>query len=122
MGSEMQRRKAGAVALNTPIGKRTSDTSRSLGPAPTEQHTPALANANDTPAGAAIVKREYRDSPAVRGALLQRERARVEIVNDLDGDIACFWRVLRDHPNELAHKIIATPPSREIHREAAFLW
>ncbi len=35
------------------------------------------------------------------GGLLQRERASREIINDLNGDIANFWRVLRDRPAEL---------------------
>lgn len=52
------------------------------------------------------------------GVLLQRAPARHEIVNDLNGDIVNFWRVLRDQPEELAHKILCTPQSRELFFEA----
>ena len=34
--------------------------------------------------------------------LLAKPRSRMETVNDLDGDLMTFWRVLRDQPEELA--------------------
>ena len=34
--------------------------------------------------------------------LLAKPRSRMETVNDLDGDLMTFWRVLRDQPDELA--------------------
>ena len=52
------------------------------------------------------------------GVLLQRPRHRIEIVNDLDSRIAAWWRAVRDHPDELARMIAATPWSREIYCEA----
>lgn len=37
----------------------------------------------------------------------------VEIVNDLDSEIVNLFRVLREHPDELAQSILLTPFSRE---------
>lgn len=50
--------------------------------------------------------------------LLAKPRARLETVNDLDGDLMLFWRVLRDRPDELAHVCALTPHSRA-ERDAA---
>jgi DNA adenine methylase len=45
--------------------------------------------------------------------LLNRPPAPVETYNDLDGEVANFFRVLRDHKAELTEKIGLTPFSRE---------
>lgn len=45
--------------------------------------------------------------------LLQKPRALIETYNDLDGNVVNFFRVLRDRPDELAHKIRLTPWARE---------
>lgn len=45
-------------------------------------------------------------------ALFARPRAPVEIINDLDGPGGHFFRVLRDHPAELARACQLTPYSR----------
>jgi len=45
--------------------------------------------------------------------LLNRPPARVETYNDLDGEVANFFRVLRDHKDELTEKIGLTPFSRK---------
>ncbi len=45
--------------------------------------------------------------------LLNREPAPVETYNDIDGDVVHFFRVLRDHPQELTRVIALTPFSRE---------
>jgi DNA adenine methylase len=45
--------------------------------------------------------------------LLAKPRAEVETVNDLDGEVVNFWRVVRDHPAELANLCEFTPHSRE---------
>lgn len=50
--------------------------------------------------------------------LLAKRQSRLETVNDLDGDLMLFWRVLRDHPEELAHVCAMTPHSRA-ERDAA---
>lgn len=42
-------------------------------------------------------------------ALLNKPRARIEIANDLAGDVANFWECLRDEPDELCRLIDATP-------------
>lgn len=44
--------------------------------------------------------------------LLAKPRSRMETVNDLDGDLMVFWRVLRDRPAELARVCQLTPHSR----------
>lgn len=57
----------------------------------------------------------YAGSLAV---LLAKPRADMETVNDLDGDLMTFWRVLRDRPDDLALHMALTPHSREEHQAA----
>lgn len=45
--------------------------------------------------------------------LLNRKPSPVETYNDIDGDVANFFRVLRDHKEALVEKIGLTPFSRE---------
>jgi DNA adenine methylase len=47
--------------------------------------------------------------------LLAKPRAAMETVNDLDGYLMTFWRVLRDRPEELARVCTLTPHSRAEH-------
>lgn len=47
--------------------------------------------------------------------LLAKTPAPLETVNDLDGDIVTFWRVLRDRPDELIRACALTPHSRAEH-------
>lgn len=51
----------------------------------------------------------YAGSLAV---LLAKPRSRMETVNDLDGAVMTFWRVLRDRPLELSRVCHLTPHSR----------
>ena len=44
--------------------------------------------------------------------LLAKKPSRAETVNDLDGDLVTFWRVLRDRPDELERACALTPHSR----------
>lgn len=44
--------------------------------------------------------------------LLAKKPSRAETVNDLDGDLVTFWRVLRDRPDELCRAAEMTPHSR----------
>lgn len=44
--------------------------------------------------------------------LLAKRPSRQETVNDLDGDLVTFWRVLRDHPEEFQRRAALTPHSR----------
>lgn len=50
--------------------------------------------------------------------LLAKPRAAMETVNDLDGDLMTFWRVLRDRPGDLARVMALTPHSRAEHAAA----
>lgn len=50
--------------------------------------------------------------------LLAKPRSRMETVNDIDGEIMAFWRVLRDQPEELARLMRLTPHSRAEHQES----
>lgn len=53
--------------------------------------------------------------------LLAKDRAPHETVNDLDGSLVTFWRVLRERPDELAAAIALTPHSRAEHQAAYHL-
>ena len=44
--------------------------------------------------------------------------SRLETVNDLDGDVMTFWRVLRDSPEELIRACALTPHARAEHAGA----
>ncbi|OBF77033.1 DNA methyltransferase [Mycolicibacterium fortuitum] len=46
------------------------------------------------------------------GVLLAKRPSRMETVNDLDGLLMTFWRVLRERPAELARACALTPHSR----------
>lgn len=52
--------------------------------------------------------------------LLAKERARLEVYNDLDGDMVALFRVLRERGEELARAIAMTPFARDEH-ETAYL-
>lgn len=51
--------------------------------------------------------------------LLAKKRSHQETVNDLDGHLMTFWRVLRDRPDELERACFLTPHSRA-ERELAY--
>lgn len=50
--------------------------------------------------------------------LLAKPASRMETVNDLDGDLVTFWRVLRERPDDLARVCALTPHSRAEHAAA----
>lgn len=50
--------------------------------------------------------------------LFAKTRAQRETLNDADGRIVNFWRVLRDRPEEFAAAVYATPYSRQEWRSA----
>ena len=52
------------------------------------------------------------------GILMQRQPVRCEIVNDLNGRISNWWRVVRDRPDDIARLIAHTPRCRDIFDEA----
>lgn len=52
--------------------------------------------------------------------LLNREPSPVETYNDIDGDVVNFFRVLRDHHEELIRAISLTPFSREEYYTAIY--
>lgn len=50
--------------------------------------------------------------------LLAKPPSAMETVNDLDGDLMTFWRILRDRPADLERVCALTPHSRAEHLEA----
>lgn len=52
------------------------------------------------------------------GVLLNKQRCHIETVNDIDGEIVNFFRVLRDNMEELSEAVWLTPFSREEYKEA----
>ena len=48
--------------------------------------------------------------------LLAKTPSPMETVNDLDGDLMVFWRVLRDQPDALIRRCALTPHSRAEHQ------
>lgn len=50
--------------------------------------------------------------------LLAKARSRLEVYNDLDGDMVTLFRVLRDDPSALTEAIALTPFAREEHETA----
>jgi DNA adenine methylase len=48
--------------------------------------------------------------------LLAKRRSSMETLNDIDGDVMAFWRVLRDRHEDLAGVMALTPHSRDEHR------
>ncbi|TRW94919.1 DNA adenine methylase [Paracoccus sp. M683] len=48
--------------------------------------------------------------------LLAKQRSRLEVYNDLDGDMVTLFRVLRDKPDALAAAIALTPFARAEHQ------
>jgi DNA adenine methylase len=53
--------------------------------------------------------------------LLAKKPSRAETVNDLDGDLVTFWRVLRDQPEALERACALTPHSRDEFERSADL-
>lgn len=52
--------------------------------------------------------------------LFNKSRSHIETVNDLNGDVVNFFRVLRDYPDELKRKIELTPFARSEY-EASYI-
>jgi DNA adenine methylase len=50
--------------------------------------------------------------------LLAKPPSKLETVNDLDGDLVTFWRVLRDRPEDLMRVCALTPHSRAEQQES----
>ena len=50
--------------------------------------------------------------------LLNREPAKIETYNDVDGEVVNFFRVLRDQPEDLQRQIALTPFAREEFHQA----
>lgn len=52
------------------------------------------------------------------GVLLQRERSKVEIANDLDRRIVNWWQQVRDNSDTLQRRLAFTPLSRDVFADA----
>jgi len=48
----------------------------------------------------------------------EKEKVKIEIINDIDNDIYNYFKVLRDYPNEIIEKIIFTPFSSLEYKKA----
>lgn len=48
----------------------------------------------------------------------RKQPAKIEVLNDLDGDVVNFFTVLRTHTNELVQAVDLTPYSREEYEQA----
>lgn len=53
------------------------------------------------------------------GVLFNKPRSKVEVYNDIDGDIVHFFEVLRDRPEELQSWLERVPYARQLHEEWA---
>ena len=63
--------------------------------------------------------RSYLEPYFGSGAVLfNKPPSAIETVNDIDGDIVNFFKVLREYPTELAEDIAMTPYSREVFNDA----
>ena len=51
------------------------------------------------------------------GVLLNRNKAAIEIVNDLNGNVVNWWRVIRDKKDEFKEQLLWTPNSEELFYE-----
>ena len=52
------------------------------------------------------------------GVLCARPKAKVEVVNDIDGNLVNWWLCVRDHTDELARRVSFTPRSRTLFEQA----
>ena len=52
------------------------------------------------------------------GVLLNKTRCHIETLNDIDGNVVNFFRVLRDYPEELRRAIDLTPFARDEYKNA----
>lgn len=50
--------------------------------------------------------------------LFNKKRCHIETVNDLNGEVIHFFKVLRERPEALSHAIENTPYSREEYKKA----
>ena len=63
--------------------------------------------------------RSYLEPFFGSGAVLfNKPPSAIETVNDIDGDITNFFRVLREHTDELIRAVSLTPYSREVFDDA----
>lgn len=50
-----------------------------------------------------------------------KEKAKIEVINDIDNEVYNYFKVLRDHPNEIIEKITFTPFSSLEYKKACDL-
>ena len=63
--------------------------------------------------------RSYLEPFFGSGAVLfNKPPSAIETVNDIDGDITNFFKVLREQPERLAQAIVLTPYSRDVFNDA----
>lgn len=52
------------------------------------------------------------------GVMMERQRVRTEIYNDLNGRLVNWWLAVRDEPDEFARLVRLTPRSEQLYEEA----
>ena len=63
--------------------------------------------------------RSYLEPYFGSGAVLfNKPPSAIETVNDIDGDVVNFFRIMREHPEELAQAISLTPYARDVFDDA----
>ena len=71
-----------------------------------------------------IPKHDLYCEPFIGGAAVffAKEKANVEVINDINGEIVNFYKVLQNDFNALQREIKATLHSRDLHRRAQVIY
>ncbi len=71
-----------------------------------------------------IPKHDLYCEPFIGGAAVffAKEKAKVEVINDINGEVVNFYQVLQNDFNELQREIKATLHSRDLHRRAQVIY
>ncbi len=104
--------------IETLVGDTGIDSERSL-PAPIRWSGGKVTMLNDLLPMIPVTRKYVEPYGGSASVLLARPRSKVEIYNDLNGDLANLFTMLRDEPEELHRRLSLTLPSRQEHQHAA---